>query len=207
MEHGKRATVPEALIVVDVQRDFCPGGPLAVPDGDAIVPAVNRLLAAARLAVLTQDWHPADHVSFHASHPGRRPFERIATASGPQVLWPVHCVRGTDGARFHRDLDAAAADLVIRKGTRRDLDSYSAFFENDGLSATGLDGYLRDRGIEAVAIVGLAFDWCVKASALDAARLGYRVRVVESACRAIDHDGSRAAARAALEAAGVILEP
>lgn len=198
--------MPEALIVVDVQRDFCPGGALAVADGDTIVPAVNRLLATAGRAVLTQDWHPPDHCSFHTSHPGRVPFERIVVPHGEQVLWPVHCVAGTDGAAFHPALDTDRAALVLRKGCRRGIDSYSAFFENDRLTPTGLHGYLRDHAIDAVAVVGLALDWCVMHSAVDAARLGYHVRVVESACRAIDHEGSLAAARAAMRDRGVVLE-
>lgn len=198
--------MPEALIVVDVQRDFCPGGALAVADGDAVVPMVNRLLATAGLAVLTQDWHPPDHWSFHTNHPGREPFERVVAPHGEQVLWPVHCVAGTAGADFHPALDGARASLVLRKGCRRGVDSYSAFFENDHLTPTGLHGYLLDRGIDAVAVVGLALDWCVRHTAVDAARLGYRVRVVESACRAIDHHGSLAAARAAMRDQGVVLE-
>ncbi|MBM3955668.1 MAG: bifunctional nicotinamidase/pyrazinamidase [Planctomycetes bacterium] len=199
--------MPEALVVVDVQRDFCPGGALAVPDGDAVVPAVNRLLEAASLAVLTQDWHPADHVSFHVSHRGTAPYETISTGHGEQVLWPVHCVGGTPGADFHPLLASHRAALVLRKGLRRDVDSYSAFVENDRVSTTGLDGFLRARGIDALAVVGLALDYCVARTALDAAALGYRVRVVESACRAIDRDGSGKAARRALHAAGVIVEP
>lgn len=196
----------EALVVVDVQRDFCPGGTLAVPGGDVIVPAVNRLLASAHLAVLTQDWHPADHVSFHTAHSGAVPFETIATDHGVQTLWPVHCVGGTPGADFHPLLATHHAALVLRKGLRRDVDSYSAFLENDRATTTGLDGYLRARGIDAVAVVGLALDVCVSRTALDAATLGYRVRIVESACRAIDRAGSLATARAALAAAGVVLE-
>jgi len=170
------------------------------------VPAVNRLLAGARLAVVTQDGHPPDHCSFHTNHPGRAPFERIAGPHGMQILWPVHCVAGTAGAALHPALDSDRAALVLRKGTRTGIDSYSAFFENDGHTATGLHGYLRDHGIDAVAVVGLALDWCVSHTAVDAARLGYRVRVVESACRAIDHDGSLAAARAAMRGRGVVLE-
>jgi len=198
--------MPEALVVVDLQRDFCPGGTLAVPGGDAIVPVVNRLLATADLAVLTQDWHPADHVSFHTEHRGAAPFDSVATVHGEQTLWPVHCVGGTPGADFHPLLATHHAALVLRKGLRRDVDSYSAFLENDRTTTTGLDGYLRARGIDALAVVGLAFDVCVTRTALDAAALGYRVRIVESACRAIDRAGSLAAARAALAAAGVVLE-
>jgi nicotinamidase/pyrazinamidase len=183
----------EALVVVDLQTDFCPGGALAVPDGDAIVPLVNSLLARAAVRILTQDWHPPGH-------------HRGLVGGIEQVLWPVHCVAGTPGARFHPALDADRADLILRKGGNRDLDSYSAFFENDHVTPTGLDGYLRSRGVDAVAVVGLALDVCVAATAVDAARLGYVVRVVEPACRAIDRDGSLATAFAAMRGAGVKIE-
>lgn len=195
----------EALIVIDVQNDFCPGGALAVAGGDAILAEVNALLGAFEVKVLTQDWHPADHASFAANHPGAAPFSMVEMPYGPQVLWPTHCVQGTAGAAFHPGLNVDAADLVIRKGFRAQIDSYSAFFENDRSTPTGLDGYLRDRGVGAVTLVGLATDFCVAYSALDAARLGYAVTVQMSACRAIDLDGSLAAACAQMRAAGVVL--
>ena len=197
--------MPEALVVVDLQNDFCLGGALAVPDGDAIVPLVNRLLAQADVRILTQDWHPPEHRSFAASHPAARPFDRGLVGGVEQVLWPVHCVEGTSGAGFHPGLDTDRADLILRKGRHRELDSYSAFFENDRFTPTGLDGYLRAQGIDAVAVVGLALDFCVAATAIDAARLGYLVRVIEPACRAIDQAGSRVAAIAAMEEAGVTI--
>ena len=195
----------EALIVIDVQNDFCPGGALAVAGGDAILAEVNALLGSFAVKVLTQDWHPADHASFAANHPGAAPFSMVEMPYGPQVLWPTHCVQGTAGAAFHPGLQVDAADLVIRKGFRAQIDSYSAFFENDRSTPTGLDGYLRDRGVGAVTLVGLATDFCVAYSALDAARLGYAVTVQMSACRAIDLDGSLAAACAQMRAAGVVL--
>lgn len=195
----------DALIVIDVQNDFCPGGALAVAGGDAILAEVNALLGAFEVKVLTQDWHPADHASFAANHPGAAPFSMVEMPYGPQVLWPTHCVQGTAGAAFHPGLNVDAADLVIRKGFRAQIDSYSAFFENDRSTPTGLDGYLRDRGVGAVTLVGLATDFCVAYSALDAARLGYAVTVQMSACRAIDLDGSLAAACAQMRAAGVVL--
>lgn len=196
----------EALVVVDLQTDFCPGGALAVPDGDAIVPLVNSLLARAAVRILTQDWHPPGHRSFAAAHPRARPFDRGLVGGIEQMLWPVHCVAGTPGAAFHPALDTDRADLILRKGGNRDLDSYSAFFENDHVTPTGLDGYLRSRGVDAVAVVGLALDVCVAATAVDAARLGYVVRVVEPACRAIDLNGSLATALAAMRSAGVKIE-
>ena len=160
-----------ALIVIDLQADFCPGGALAVSGGDAIVGRVNALMAQAGTVVLTQDWHPAGHASFASSHPGRAPFETVAMPYGPQVLWPDHCVQGTPGAAFHSALATDPAQMVIRKGFRAGIDSYSAFFENDRTTATGLEGYLRNRGVTGVTLVGLATDYCVAYSALDAARL------------------------------------
>lgn len=195
----------DALLVIDVQNDFCPGGALAVAEGDAIVPRVNALLAEFPVRVLTQDWHPADHASFASQHPGAQPFGMTEMPYGPQVLWPDHCVQGTAGAAFHADLNTDAADLIIRKGFRAPIDSYSAFFENDHETPTGLEGYLRTRGVSNVTLVGLATDFCVQYSALDAARLGFGVTVLEGACRAIDLDGSLAAARAAMRDAGVTL--
>ena len=196
----------QALIVIDLQNDFCPGGLLAVADGDQIVPQVNALMQQFPVRVLTQDWHPVGHSSFASSHPGKDPFEVIEMAYGPQVLWPVHCVQGSVGAAFHPDLRTDPADLIIRKGFRPEIDSYSAFFENDHSTPTGLDGYLRTRGVDSLTLVGLATDFCVQYSAVDAAKLGYDVTLLQSACRAIDLDGSLAAARTGMRAAGVKLE-
>lgn len=195
----------DALIVIDVQNDFCPGGALAVAGGDEIISQVNGLMEEFQTVVLTQDWHPLSHASFAANHPGAAPFSLITMPYGPQVLWPTHCVQGTGGAEFHAALRTDPAQLVIRKGFRSGIDSYSAFFENDRCTATGLEGYLRNRGVTAVTLVGLATDYCVAYSALDAARLGFAVTVVESACRAIDLNGSLAAARGEMLAAGVRL--
>ena len=191
------------LIVVDVQNDFCPGGALAVPEGDAILPVVNRLIAEAGHTVLTQDWHPPGHSSFASRHAGKQPFESVAMPYGQQTLWPDHCVRGTPGAAFHPDLAADRAEMLIRKGFRPEIDSYSAFFENDRTTPTGLHGYLRERGFDSVMLAGLAYDFCVFYSAMDARRLGYNVRVATAACRAIDLDGSRDAATRDMVAAGV----
>ncbi|WP_126975461.1 bifunctional nicotinamidase/pyrazinamidase [Frigidibacter oleivorans] len=196
----------EALIVIDLQVDFCPGGALAVTGGDAIVPLVNRLMDEAFAVVLTQDWHPAGHLSFAASHPGRDAFETVEMPYGPQVLWPAHCVQGTGGAGFHQALRTDRADLILRKGFRPGIDSYSAFFENDRSTPTGLEGYLRNRGITELTFVGLATDFCVGWSALDARRLGFDARVRLDACRAIDLDGSLDTALADMRAAGVTLE-
>ena len=192
-----------ALLVIDVQNGFCPGGNLAVPEGDAIVPGINAVMAEFEVVVLTQDWHPAGHSSFASSHPGKAPYDVVRMPYGPQVLWPDHCVQGSADAAFHPDLDADRAQAVIRKGYRPAVDSYSAFFENDHTTPTGLEGYLRTRGVDAVTLVGLATDFCVSFSALDAARLGFAVEVVERLTRAIDLDGSLDAARAAWRDAGV----
>jgi nicotinamidase/pyrazinamidase len=194
-----------ALIVIDVQNDFCPGGRLAVADGDAVVPLANAMMDDFAAVVLTQDWHPATHASFAANHPGAEAFSVTQMPYGPQVLWPVHCVIGTEGAAFHPGLGTDRADLVIRKGFRPGIDSYSAFFENDRTTPTGLEGYLRNRGISEITLVGLATDFCVNYSALDAARLGFGVTVAMQACRAIDLNGSLEAAREAMRAAGVRL--
>lgn len=194
-----------ALIVIDLQNDFCPGGALAVAGGDQIVGGVNALMASAGAVVLTQDWHPADHASFASQHPGFDPFALTAMAYGPQVLWPDHCVQGTDGADFHADLDVDRADLILRKGFRREIDSYSAFFENDQTTPTGLEGYLRSRDITRLDFVGLATDFCVAWSALDAVRLGFEARVLTDLCRGIDLDGSMAKALKDMRAAGVDL--
>ena len=195
----------DALIVIDVQNDFCPGGALAVADGDAIVPLINRLTAAFDHVVLTQDWHPADHRSFASAHPGCQPFETMEFAYGPQTLWPDHCVQGSRGAAFHAALDTDPAELIIRKGFRRSIDSYSAFFENDKTTPTGLEGYLRTRGITDLVLVGLATDFCVAYSAQDAARLGFGVSLRLDLCRGIDLNGSLEAALDAMRAAGVRL--
>ncbi len=191
-----------ALIVIDVQNDFCPGGALAVPDGDAIVPGINALMADFDAVILTQDWHPSGHSSFASAHSGQEPYAMIDMPYGPQVLWPDHCVQGTGGAAFHSGL-RVDGDMIIRKGFRAGIDSYSAFFENDQTTPTGLEGYLRTRGIDALTFVGLALDFCVHFSAADAARLGFDVRVRMDLCRAIDLDGSLAAAEKAMESAGV----
>jgi len=195
-----------ALIVIDVQTDFCPGGALAVAEGDAIIPAINALMPDFAAVILTQDWHPADHSSFAANHPGAEPFSETHMPYGPQVLWPTHCVQGTPSAEFHPALHTAPADLILRKGFRPSIDSYSAFFENDRTTPTGLDGYLRSRGASRLVLTGLATDFCVAYSALDAARLGFDVTVRLDACRAIDLNGSLAAALTQMRAAGVTLE-
>jgi len=196
-----------ALIVIDVQLDFCPGGALAVAGGDEVVPVINRLMDRFATVVLTQDWHPEGHLSFAASHPGKAPFEMTEMPYGPQVLWPEHCVQGTAGAEFHPDLRTEPAHLVIRKGFRPAIDSYSAFFENDRRTATALRGYLADRGVRSLVLAGLATDYCVRYSAVDAARLGFQVTVAEDGCRAIDLAGSLAEARAEMQASGVRLAP
>ena len=201
IEIGRR----DVLVVIDVQNDFCPGGALAVPDGDAVVPLINRLAGRFAHVLLTQDWHPAGHASFASSHPGRAPFETIELAYGPQTLWPDHCVQQSPGAAFHPGLDLPQAELIIRKGYDPAIDSYSAFFENDQETATGLTGYLRTRGMERLFLAGLATDFCVAFSAVDAAREGFEVSVIEDACRAIDLEGSLAAARARMAEAGARL--
>lgn len=195
----------DALLIIDVQNDFCPGGALAVTGGDEIVPLINEMQAGFETVLLTQDWHPADHSSFAANHYRAEPFSVVEMPYGPQVLWPTHCVQGSEGARFHPDLMTDRADLVIRKGFRPAIDSYSAFFENDHETVTGLHGYLGERGIGSLTLVGLATDYCVKFSAVDAARLGYEVRVVKAACRGIDLDGSLEAAMTEMRAAGVAI--
>ena len=194
-----------ALIVIDLQNDFCPSGALAVAGGDEIVAPVNALMAQFDAVVLTQDWHPERHSSFASSHKGKAPFEMIDMPYGPQVLWPDHCVQASQGAQFHPQLDTARADLIIRKGYNPAIDSYSAFFENDRTTPTGLEGYLRTRAITRLTMVGLALDFCVNYSAVDAARLGFDVTVRQSLCRAIDMDGSLAAALEGMHAAGVTL--
>ncbi len=195
----------DALIVIDVQNDFCPGGALAVEGGDEIVPGINRLIRDFPIRVFTQDWHPAGHSSFASTHPGKAPLEMVDMDYGPQVLWPDHCVQGTDGAAFHEDLMTDPADLILRKGFRPEIDSYSAFFENDHRTSTGLEGYLRSRGATRLTFVGLATDFCVGWSAMDAARLGFAVTVRLDLCRAIDADGSLDTALAGMRDAGVTL--
>ncbi|NSY40776.1 bifunctional nicotinamidase/pyrazinamidase [Leisingera sp. ANG59] len=194
-----------ALIVVDVQNDFCPGGALAVPGGDEVVASINAMMDQFDAVILTQDWHPAAHSSFASSHPGKAPFEITDMPYGTQVLWPDHCVQGTEGAAFHKDL-RTDGDLIIRKGFRVGIDSYSGFFENDQTTPTGLEGYLRSRGITRLTLAGLATDFCVAFTALDAARLGFDVTVELTACRAIDLEGSLQAALSQMKEAGVALQ-
>ena len=192
-----------ALLVVDVQNDFCPGGSLAVPEGDVIIPRVNELIGRFEHVLLTQDWHPAGHSSFASSYGGKAPFETIELAYGTQVLWPDHCVQGTHGAALHADLRIDRAELIIRKGFRKAIDSYSAFFENDRVTPTGLAGYLRERGIDTLYLTGLATDFCVKYSALDGRAEGFTVYVIEDAVRGIDTEGSVARAWEEMREAGV----
>jgi nicotinamidase/pyrazinamidase len=195
----------KALVVIDLQYDFCPGGALAVAGGDEIIPAINRLIAAHDHVVLTQDWHPAGHSSFASSHLGKSPFEMIEMPYGPQTLWPDHCIQGTRGAEFHDALEWTRAELVIRKGFRKDIDSYSAFFENDHTTPTGLGGYLKERGIAEVTLCGLATDFCIAFSAIDAVRHGLSTTVILDACRGIDLGGSMAAMTEKMKADGVTL--
>ena len=195
----------QALIVIDVQNDFCPGGALAVAGGDEIVPGINALMEEFDAVVLTQDWHPAGHSSFASSHEGLEPFGTVEMPYGTQVLWPDHCVQGSDGAAFHGGLNTNRADMIVRKGYNPQIDSYSAFFENDHETPTGLHGYLQNRGIDTLVMVGLATDFCVNFSAVDAAKLGYSVTVRQDLCRAIDLDGSLTAAMAGMKDAGVAL--
>lgn len=201
MKRGDR----DILVVIDVQNDFCPGGALAVPQGDEVVPAVNRLAAEFAHVVLTQDWHPAGHASFASSHPGKQPFETIELQYGPQILWPDHCVQGTRGAAFHSGLELPRAELVVRKGFRSVIDSYSAFRENDHRTPTGLAGYLKERRFQRITLCGLATDFCVFYSAIDGREAGFEVSVVTGACRGIDIDGSLARALRSMSEAGVSL--
>jgi nicotinamidase/pyrazinamidase len=186
------------LLVIDVQNDFCPGGALAVPRGDEVVPVINRLAGRFQHVLLTQDWHPAGHLSFASSHAGRRPYETVGLAYGPQILWPDHCVQATAGAALHPGLDVPHAELVLRKGCHPTIDSYSAFYENDRRTRTGLASYLRERGLKKVFLVGLALDFCVRYSAEDAVREKFAALVVEDACRGIDLDNSIAATQESL---------
>lgn len=195
----------DALIVIDIQNDFCPGGALAVAAGDIIIPRVNALMDEYAVTVLTQDWHPANHSSFASNHPGGHAFSQIRMPYGPQVLWPAHCVQGSNGAAFHPLLRTDPADMILRKGFRPEIDSYSAFFENDRSTPTGLEGYLRSRGVKALTLVGLATDFCVAYSAIDAAKLGFHVTVLSDACRAIDLDGSLAHSVKTMKDTGVVV--
>jgi nicotinamidase/pyrazinamidase len=195
-----------ALLVIDVQNDFCPGGALAVTQGDSIIAGINALMPEFEAVVLTQDWHPADHSSFASSHLEMAPFDLIEMPYGAQVLWPDHCIQGSHGSAFHPELETSLADMIIRKGFNPAIDSYSAFFENDQMTPTGLEGYLRTRGINEVTVVGLALDFCVNYSAVDAAKLGFKTTVRTDLCRAIDLDGSLRAAWQAMSDAGVMLD-
>jgi nicotinamidase/pyrazinamidase len=192
------------LLVVDVQNDFCSGGALAVPDGEQVVPVINRVAEKFRHIVLTQDWHPKGHISFASSHPGRKPFEKITLNYGAQELWPDHCVQGTRGAAFHDGLHLTGAELILRKGFRRNIDSYSAFLENDHKTSTGLAGYLRERRLDRVFVAGLALDFCVRYSAEDAHKCGFSPVVIEDACRAIDVHGSAAETRRSFASIGIM---
>lgn len=194
----------DLLLIIDVQNDFCPGGALAVTDGDQVVPVINHLSTRFAHRILTQDWHPPGHSSFASSHPGTEPFAQITMPYGTQTLWPDHCVQGSHGSDFHAALALTEAELIIRKGFRRQVDSYSAFYENDKTTPTGLSGYLRDRGFRRLFMVGLATDFCVAYSALDARKEGFEVVLVEDGCRAIDLAGSLAVARHQMQSAGVV---
>jgi len=193
----------DVLIVIDVQNDFCPGGALAVADGDAVIDVIHRIAPRFEHVVLTQDWHPANHTSFASSHMGKKPYEQIELSYGPQTLWPAHCVQGSQGAEFHPALRLPGAELILRKGFDARIDSYSAFFENDRRTPTGLAGYLEERGLTRVFLAGLAYDYCVGYSALDARRLGLAAFVVRDGCRAIDLGGSVARMETESERAGV----
>jgi nicotinamidase/pyrazinamidase len=196
-------TPQDVLLAVDVQNDFCPGGRLAVAGGDEVVTVIHRIAPLFEHVILTQDWHTPHHLSFASAHPGKHPFEQIEVSYGTQTLWPDHCVQGTRGAEFHPDLNLTRAELILRKGFRPEIDSYSAFFENDRSTATGLGGYLQERGFERVFIAGLAYDYCVAYSALDARRLGFPAVVIRDACRAIDLNGSVAKVEKEFAGAGV----
>ena len=198
-------TLTDCLLIIDVQNDFCPGGALEVPQGDEILRGINALMSEFDAVVLTQDWHPAGHSSFASSHEGNSPYEVVTMPYGPQVLWPDHCIQGSQGAAFHPDLEWTKAELVIRKGFRPSIDSYSAFYENDHKTPTGLAGYLRERGISELTMVGLATDFCVAYSALDAVREGFSVTVALEACRAIDLGGSLATMTQRMKEAAVTL--
>lgn len=193
----------DALVVIDMQNDFCPGGSLAVEGGDNIVPTINRLGGRFEHVILTQDWHPTRHISFATSHPGRQPFGVVEAVYGSQTLWPDHCLQGSSGAAFHSALDLVHAELIVRKGFRRQIDSYSAFLENDHVTPTGLAGYLRERGLKRLFLCGLAYDFCVRFSAIDGMALGFECVVIEDACRAVNLPGSVEATERAFCDAGV----
>ena len=200
-----KITPHDVLLVIDVQSDFCPGGALAVADADAVLAPIHHVAPQFAHIVLTQDWHPPHHSSFASAHPGRQPFETIQSPHGPQTLWPDHCVQGSRGAEFHPALQLPRTELILRKGFRPQIDSYSAFFENDRTTPTGLAGYLRERGLTRVFLCGLAYDYCVGYSALDARRLGFEPVILQDACRAIDLNGSVAKIEAEFASAGVQL--
>jgi nicotinamidase/pyrazinamidase len=200
-----RITLSDVLLVVDVQNDFCPGGALAVAGGDLVIEPIHKVARRFEHVILTQDWHTPDHFSFASAHPGKKAYEQIELSYGPQTLWPDHCVQGTRGAEFHPDLKLTKAELILRKGFHREIDSYSAFFENDRTTATGLAGYLRERGLSRVFLAGLAYDYCVGYSALDARRLGFPAVILRDACRAIDLNGSVATIEREFADAGVEL--
>lgn len=193
----------DTLLVIDVQIDFCPGGRLAIPDGDAVVPLINRLIPQFEHVILTQDWHPAKHRSFASMHPGKQPYDTTEAPYGLQTLWPDHCVQGTPGAAFHPDLDTTTAELILRKGFHAEIDSYSAFLENDHVTATGLAGYLRERNLNRIYLAGLAYDFCVRFSAVDGKRLGFETIVIEDACRSVNLSGSVESAEADFAALNV----
>lgn len=195
----------DCLLIIDVQKDFCTGGSLAVPDAEAILPWINEHQKQFKTVVLTQDWHPEGHSSFASTHENRAPFDTVKMPYGEQTLWPDHCVQGSNGAKFHDELDTDSAQLIIRKGFRSPIDSYSAFYENDHTTATGLSGYLRERSVNRVVCVGLALDYCVRFSALDARQEGFETIVIEAGCRGIDVAGSNDDARAAMSSAGVVI--
>ncbi len=199
-------TASKALLIIDVQNDFCPGGALAVASGSEVVPIINALQPRFDVVILTQDWHPSDHRSFASNHCNAEAFSLIEMPYGPQVLWPDHCLQGGHGAEFHPDLETARANLIIRKGFRAEIDSYSAFFENDKTTPTGLTGYLQERQVDAVVLAGLATDFCVAYSALDARRMGFEATVITDGCRAIDMDGSLDSAMSDMRAQGVEIE-
>jgi len=198
-------TAQDVLVIIDVQNDFCPGGALAVADGGAVIEVIHRVAPKFEHMVLTQDWHPAGHSSFASAHAGKQPFEQIELSYGTQTLWPDHCVQGSRGAEFHPALHLQRAELILRKGFQPRIDSYSAFFENDHVTPTGLGGYLRERNLNRVFLAGLAYDFCVGYSALDARRLGVQAVVIRDACRAIDLNGSAATMEAEMTQAGVTL--
>ena len=198
-------TEQDVLVVIDVQNDFCPRGALAVPDGDAVIDPILRITDRFEHIILTQDWHPAGHASFASAHAGKRPFEQIELSYGMQTLWPDHCVQGSKGAEFHQALHLPRAELILRKGFRPRIDSYSAFFENDRVTPTGLAGYLDERNLNRIFLAGLAYDFCVGYSALDARRLGLSAVILRDACRAIDLNGSVAKIEAEVDRAGVVL--